>query len=101
MTDSAKPDSSRKVLVVDIGGNNVKIMATGHGERRRISSGPDMTPELMVRSVKELAADWEYEVISIGCPGPVRDGALTENPAWEGRPVRSNSRVCGANRASV
>lgn len=80
MTDSAKPDSSRKVLVVDIGGNNVKIMATGHGERRRISSGPDMTPELMVRSVKELAADWEYEVISIGCPGPVRDGALTENP---------------------
>ncbi len=32
------------VLVVDVGGTNVKILATGQKESRRFPSGPTMTP---------------------------------------------------------
>ena len=57
------------VLVVDVGGTNVKILATGQDEPRRFPSGPKMTPEQMVSGVKELAGEWKYDVVSIGYPG--------------------------------
>ncbi len=67
------------VLAVDIGGTNVKILATGQKEPRRFPSGPTLTPEQMVAGVKELAADWKYDVVSIGYPGRVvGDRAITE-----------------------
>jgi polyphosphate glucokinase len=59
------------VLVIDIGGNSVKILATGQTERRKFPSGPELTPDKMISGVKELAQDWKYEVASIGYPGPV------------------------------
>ena len=59
------------VLAIDVGGTHVKILATGQKIRREFSSGPKMTPKLMVVQVKELAKDWSYDVISIGYPGPV------------------------------
>jgi polyphosphate glucokinase len=59
------------VLVVDVGGTHVKILATGQKERRRFASGPALTAEQMVRGVKELAGDWKYDAVSIGYPGPV------------------------------
>jgi polyphosphate glucokinase len=63
-----------KILAIDVGGTNVKILASGQQEMRRIPSGPTMTPQRMVEEVKELAKDWEYDVVSIGYPGPVVDG---------------------------
>jgi len=60
-----------KVLVVDIGGTNVKMLTTGQKERRRFESGPNMTPQLTVASVKKLAADWKYDGIAMGYPGRV------------------------------
>src|SRR5215471_2762822 len=60
-----------KVLAIDIGGTNVKILATGQKERRRFESGPKLTPKLMVAGVKKLAQDWAYDVVSIGYPGLV------------------------------
>jgi polyphosphate glucokinase len=69
-----------KVLVIDIGGNNVKILATGQTEARKAPSGPKMTPEQMVSAVKELAAGWEYDVVSIGYPGFVRRGQIELEP---------------------
>ena len=68
------------VLVADVGGNNVKILATGQDEPRRFSSGPTFTPELMVSGVKKLAAEWIYEVVSIGYPGPVLQGRPAAEP---------------------
>jgi polyphosphate glucokinase len=59
------------VLVIDTGGTHVKILATGQKIHREFSSGPKMTPKLMVAQVKELAGDWKYDVVSIGYPGPV------------------------------
>jgi len=60
------------VLAVDIGGTHVKILATGKNERQEFESGPKLTPQSMVATVKELAKDWKYELVSIGYPGLVR-----------------------------
>lgn len=60
-----------KVLVVDVGGTHVKVLATGHKTPRKVPSGPDMTAGKMVKAVKRLAADWTYEVVAIGYPGVV------------------------------
>jgi predicted NBD/HSP70 family sugar kinase len=68
------------VLVVDIGGTYVKILATGQKERRRFESGPNMTPQRMVAGVKKLTADWKYDVISIGYPGRVRRNRPVAEP---------------------
>lgn len=61
----------KKTLVIDVGGNNLKVLATGQKESRRVPSGPAMTARSMVDAVKKLTSDWEYDVISIGFPGPV------------------------------
>src|SRR5262245_16718627 len=68
------------VLTVDVGGTNVKILATGHEEPRRFPSGPSLTPERMVAGVKELAADWKYDVVSVGYPGFVVRGRPVTEP---------------------
>jgi len=68
-----------KVLVIDVGGTNVKILATGQTERRRMPSGPTLTPAVMVDGVKALAEGWDYDVLAIGYPGVVRqDRPVTE-----------------------
>src|SRR4051812_6037148 len=60
-----------KVLVIDVGGTHVKILATGENEPRKFDSGPTLTPQKMVAGVKSLAADWKFDAVSIGYPGPV------------------------------
>jgi len=69
-----------KVLVVDVGGTNVKLLATGQREARKFPSGPAMTPEAMVRVAKKTAKDWDYDVVSIGYPGPVIHGRPLRDP---------------------
>jgi polyphosphate glucokinase len=68
------------VLVVDVGGTHVKILATGQDEPRRFPSGPSLTAEQMVAAVKDLAAEWTYDVVSIGYPGPVLQGRPVAEP---------------------
>jgi len=69
-----------KILVVDIGGTNVKILTSGQAEPRKSPSGPKMTPQQMVSEVKELAGDWRYDVVSIGYPGLVHRGRIVAEP---------------------
>ena len=59
------------VLVVDVGGTHVKILATGQKESREFPSGSTLTAKQMVAGVKKLAGDWKYDAVSIGYPGPV------------------------------
>ena len=67
------------VLVVDVGGTHVKILATGQKELREFPSGPTLTAKQMVARVKKLAGDWKYDAVSIGYPGPViRNRPLAE-----------------------
>ena len=68
------------ILVVDVGGTNVKILATGHEEPRRFPSGPTLAAEQMVAGVIELAGDWQYDVVSIGYPGFVMRGRPIAEP---------------------
>src|SRR5215813_13301062 len=68
------------VLVIDVGGTHVKILATGQKERREFESGTTLTPERMVAGVKELSKDWKYDVVAIGYPGRVRNNRPTAEP---------------------
>src|ERR1700680_4149226 len=91
----------KNVLVIDVGGTNVKVLATGQKEPIKIPSGPKMTAKIMVQQVREATKDWNYSVVSIGYPGPVIHGHPLCNPhnlasGWVGfdfrkafgRPVR-------------
>jgi polyphosphate glucokinase len=75
----------KSVLVVDIGGTSVKVLASGHQTHRSFPSGPKMTPKEMVSGVKKLAADWAYDAVSIGYPGPVLRGRPVAEPHNLGR----------------
>jgi len=69
-----------KVLAIDVGGTHIKILATGEKEVRKFVSGPKMTPKQMVAGVKKLASDWQYDVVSLGYPGPVFRGRPLNDP---------------------
>ena len=77
---------NKKVLVVDIGGTNVKLMIS-RTEKRKFSSGKKLTPKQLIGQIKEATADWEYEAISLGFPAPVSDGRIVKEakhlaPGW-------------------
>jgi polyphosphate glucokinase len=69
-----------KVLVLDVGGTHVKMLATGARTPRKFDSGPTMTPAAMVKGVLKLAADWSYAAIAIGYPGLVVHGRIAAEP---------------------
>jgi polyphosphate glucokinase len=78
-----------RILVLDVGGAHVKILATGHRKRLVIPSGPEMTPAMMVAAVGTATAGWKYDTVSIGYPGAVVNGRpLVEprhlGPGWVG-----------------
>jgi polyphosphate glucokinase len=83
--DSAPGSFMKHVLVIDIGGSSVKILVTGQTVARSFQSGPALTPKQMVSRVKKLAADWPYDVVSIGYPGPVLAGRVIAEPPNLGR----------------
>ncbi len=68
------------VLVVDVGGTHVKLLATGQTERRDFASGPSLTADQRVAGVKQLVTDWTYDVVAIGYPGPVLHGRPVAEP---------------------
>jgi polyphosphate glucokinase len=68
------------VLAVDIGGSHVKALASNERERRRFESGPKLTPREMVDGVREIAAEWSWDVVSAGIPAPVRGGMPSAEP---------------------
>jgi polyphosphate glucokinase len=68
------------ILAIDVGGTNLKVLATGQEKRRAIKSGKQMTARRMVSEAKRLAKDWKYDVVSIGYPGPVFEGQPIAEP---------------------
>jgi polyphosphate glucokinase len=70
----------RKVLVIDIGGSHIKVLAPGSREPIEINSGPRMTPGQMVAAVKNAVGNRDYDVVSLGYPGLVIDGVPRKNP---------------------
>jgi ROK family len=74
------PERQLKVLVIDVGGTHVKVLASGRKERVKIPSGPKMTAAMMVKDVKKATAGWQYDAVSIGYPGPVLHGKPLAEP---------------------
>jgi len=75
----------KRVLVIDIGGNNIKLRVHGQHETRKVPSGPRLTARRMVAGVKANTKDWKYDAISIGYPGVVHKGRITADPVNLGR----------------
>ena len=72
------------VLAIDVGGSHVKAKTSTGTERRRFDSGPDLTAAQMVAGVLEIAAGWEWDVVSIGIPAPIRGGKVLAEPVHLG-----------------
>lgn len=70
----------RRILVVDIGGTHVKLLVTGMKEPIKIPSGPTLTPRVMIQKIKAALKNQPYDVVSIGCPGPIIHGQLLREP---------------------
>src|SRR6266581_5187410 len=69
----------RKVLVVDVGGTQVKLLKSPR-DHRGFASGPRMGPKKMIAELKDTMRGWKFEVVSIGFPAPVRKGRITKDP---------------------
>ena len=69
----------KRILVIDIGGSNVKVMIS-RAQRRKFKSGPEMTPAYMVAQIESLVQDWTFEGIAMGFPSPVRNGCIICEP---------------------
>jgi polyphosphate glucokinase len=78
-------EASMKILVVDIGGTNIKLKLGTGGEVRRFPSGPEMTPTMLADGIRQLTPDWDYEAATIGYPGPVVQGRIHLEPVNLGR----------------
>ncbi len=74
----------KKILVIDIGGSNVKLMIS-RAEKLKFTSGSRLTPREMVAEVKPLVSDWKFDAISMGFPSPVRDGRILSEPKHLGK----------------
>jgi hypothetical protein len=73
-----------KVLVVDIGGTQVKLLMSPLVQRS-FASGPRMRPKKMVAKFKATVRGWKFDVASIGFPAPVRKGRITRDPKHLGK----------------
>jgi len=74
----------KNILVVDIGGTRVKLMISRR-TKRKFDSGPKMTPREMIPDIKKTAEGWNYDVISIGFPAPVKEGKIASEPKHLGK----------------
>ena len=86
---TAVASSDPIVLSIDVGGSHVKILTSAGGEMRRVPSGPSLTPDKVVASVRDLAEGLNFDVISMGYPGPVSDNKPSLDPfnlgkGWNG-----------------
>ena len=85
VTPIASPRRTRdsspvKILVIDIGGTNIKLLASGQRTPVKVPSGPHLTPRQMVAEVLEATEGWNFDAVSIGYPGPVARNKPTKEP---------------------
>ena len=69
-----------KVLVLDVGGTNLKLMLSGEAVPTKVPSGHDFTPRALVAAVKEIMGDKPFDAVSIGFPAAVVNGKIAHEP---------------------
>ena len=72
--------STPAILVIDVGGTNLKVKRNVDEEIRKSPSGPTMTAAMMVETVKHMTVEWPYDVVSIGFPGAILGGRIARDP---------------------
>lgn len=81
----APPARLDNILVIDVGGTNVKVLDQRHEQMVKIPSGTKMTPSKMIAALRRAIGDWKYSAVSIGLPGPVVHSRLMSDPRNLGR----------------
>jgi predicted NBD/HSP70 family sugar kinase len=71
---------SARILVIDVGGTHVKFRVGAHGTIEEFASGPRMGPARMMRRLRKLIRDLDYDAVSIGYPGVVFHGKIAGEP---------------------
>ena len=84
----------KNVLVVDIGGTHVKLMIS-RKETRKFDSGMKLSPKELVVQIRENAAGWKYNAVSLGFPSVVRQGRIVKEakhlaPGWIGLNIKKS-----------
>ncbi len=81
----APATGTRRILVIDVGGNNVKFIISGNAGRRKFPSGPGFTPAQLVEGIFSRTEGEDYDCVSIGVPGAVKDGKIVVAPVNLGK----------------
>jgi hypothetical protein len=74
----------KRILVIDVGGTNVKLMIS-RAKRRKFKSGPKLTPREMISQIRFEIEGWKFDAISMGFPAPVCDGRILAEPKHLGK----------------
>jgi polyphosphate glucokinase len=82
---ATKKKTSRRILVLDVGGSHVKFLVSGEPKEQRFVSGPRLSAAQMVKTVRKLVDPSEYDAVSIGYPGLVFAGRIAAEPFNLGR----------------
>ncbi len=68
------------ILVIDIGGTNVKVWKTGESDMEKFTSGKNLTPKRLLEQVQSFVGEWKYDRVSIGYPGVITNGRPVAEP---------------------
>jgi polyphosphate glucokinase len=66
-----------EILVVDIGGSNVKFTTWQKRRMSKFPSGPRITANQVVKRILSVTKNWKYDAVSIGFPGKILHGRIT------------------------
>ena len=69
-----------RVLVVDVGGTNVKLKSSDAPAPRYFDSPPALTPDVLVTRVQQATADWAIRRRLDWLSGPRRQGGAGDDP---------------------
>ncbi len=61
-------ENEPSILVCDVGAANLKMWCSRTGAVAAAPSGPDYTPEAMLRDIRAAAGDWPVDCVSVGVP---------------------------------
>jgi polyphosphate glucokinase len=70
----------KHILVIDVGGTNLKVSTSERRESLKIPSGKAMTAGRMAAEVRKAIEGWKYDAVSIGYPGAVKRGRPAHEP---------------------
>jgi predicted NBD/HSP70 family sugar kinase len=75
----------KTILVVDVGGSNIKLMCSDSTDRVKFPSGPLFTPRQLMAGIQKHAGDWKYDAVSLGLPIPIVRDLVAREPNNLGR----------------